>query len=313
MKKGQYQILIGDCRETMKSIDDNSINCCVTSPPYFGLRDYNNENQIGLETSLDEYIENITTVFDEIHRVLKSSGSLWLNLGDSYDGNNSRTSKGRAGYGAEREGTFKRGGDGLKNKDLIGVPWRVALALQSRGWYLRQDIIWNKGNPMPESVTDRCTKAHEYIFLLTKSPKYYYDAESIKEPCSQENLDDHARRTKKMNKSDHGGERPDLNRNRDDYIPSDGMRNKRSVWNVNTRPYPGAHFAVFPPDLIKPCILAGCPEGGTVIDPFGGSGTTAGVAINYGRDAIMCELNPEYAGLIDARVKSIQPEQGNLI
>ena len=176
------KIIQGDCLETIKSLEDKSVNTCVTSPPYWGLRDYDEDKQLGLEDSPEEFVQNLVTLFSEIKRVLRDDGTVWLNLGDSYAGNNSRASNnGRAGYGTEREGVFNKTGQGLKNKDLVGIPWRVAFALQQDGWYLRQDIIWHKPNPMPESVTDRCTKAHEYIFLLTKSSNYYYDNEAIKE------------------------------------------------------------------------------------------------------------------------------------
>jgi len=313
MKKGTYKTLIGDCRETIKSIDNDTIDCCVTSPPYFGLRDYDNANQIGLENTIDEYVENICKVFDEIYRILKPSGTAWLNLGDSYAGSGKGQWNG-ASSDPKRKKTNgmtvkaqKAKTIGLKPKDLIGVPWRVAFALQSRGWYLRQDIIWNKGNPMPESVLDRCTKSHEYIFLLTKSPKYYYDYDAIKEPTVTNDDVIRDRENTKLNNVPGRARMGGLTENNYDY------RNKRSVWNVNTRQYSAAHFAVFPHELIIPCILAGCPEHGTVIDPFGGSGTTAAVAVNHGRNAILCELNPDYAALIDSRIGATPPEQGKIL
>ena len=304
-----YKVLIGDCINQMKTLDDNSINCCVTSPPYYGLRDYGSDGQLGLEDSPEEFVKNLVMVFREVKRLLKDDGTLWLNLGDSYAGNNSRASKGRAGLGEPREKVVSRTGEGLKTKDLIGIPWRVALALQADGWYLRQDIIWHKPNAMPESVKDRCTKAHEYIFLLSKSKNYYFDNESIKEPCNEESVNDFLNRKALNNKGGESGTygeiRKDLCRDRSAYMPDNFKKNKRSVWTVTTKPYKGAHFATFPPDLIEPCILAGCPKGGVVLDPFGGSGTTAGVAIKNDRKAILCELSNEYAQLIPERVRSI--------
>lgn len=303
-------IYVGDCVESMRRLPDGCVNTCVTSPPYFGLRDYGHDGQIGLEPTPDEFVNALVKVFSEVHRVLADDGTLWLNLGDSYasyrdakcvpntvgGGQKSMPTKGAANRSAS---TFKD--TPIKHKDLIGIPWRVAFALQSAGWYLRQDIIWHKPNPMPESVTDRCTKAHEYIFLLSKSPKYYYDHEAIKVDVKQ----DWGTRNREQGKYHNEGT---------GLHPHSGLEksytkaNKRSVWKVTTKPYSGAHFATFPPDLIEPCILAGCPEGGTVIDPFGGSGTTAGVALKHGRKAIICELNPEYAKLIPDRVKSIYPQ-----
>jgi site-specific DNA-methyltransferase (adenine-specific) len=266
-----FKVFVGDCREVLKQMDSNSVNCCVTSPPYWGLRDYGTEQQIGLEDEPKKFVEELVGVFREVRRVLRDDGVLWLNLGDSYAGNNSRASNnGRAGFGTPREGVFSRTGEGLKPKDLVGIPWMVALALREDGWYLRQDIIWNKPNPLPESVKDRCTKAHEYIFLLSKSPTYYFDYEAIREPA--------------VSSTD------------------DGLKNKRSVWTVPVRPYKGSHFATFPPELIRPCILAGAPEGGVVLDPFGGSGTTVAVAIEENRQGIAIELNREYAPLIEKRI-----------
>jgi site-specific DNA-methyltransferase (adenine-specific) len=305
-----YKVLHGDCIESLKTLDDESVNCCVTSPPYWGLRDYGESDQLGLEETPEEYVANMVKVFSEVKRVLTKDGTLWLNLGDSYAGNCSRTSSGRAGMGKEREGIYSRLGDGLKSKDLVGIPWRVAFALQADGWYLRQDIIWHKPNPMPESVTDRCTKSHEYIFLLSKSSKYYYDHEAVKEKCSEANIEDFKRRKTLNNKGKGKGTydeaRPDLCRGRDAYMPDDFMRNKRSVWTVNTKPYPEAHFATYPKKLIRPCIKAGCPKGGVVLDPFGGSGTTAEVANELQRDAILCELNPKYCELIEKRLSLTQ-------
>lgn len=266
-----YTVFLGDCRDVLSQMPSQSVNCCVTSPPYWGLRDYGADQQIGLEDDPKKFVEELVGVFREVHRVLRDDGILWLNLGDSYAGNNSRASQnGRAGFGTPREGVFSRTGEGLKTKDLVGIPWEVALALRNDGWYLRQDIIWHKPNPLPESVKDRCTKAHEYIFLLSKSQTYYFDYEAIREPA--------------VGSTD------------------DGLKNKRSVWTVPVRPYKGSHFATFPADLITPCILAGAPAGGTVLDPFGGSGTTVAVAIEHDRRGIAIELNESYLPLIEKRI-----------
>jgi DNA modification methylase len=248
-------------------MEAGSINCCVTSPPYFGLRDYGNDEQIGLEETPEAFVETMVNVFREVKRVLADDGTLWLNLGDSYG----------------------------KEKQLIGIPWRVALALQADGWYLRQDIIWSKPNPMPESVTDRCTKAHEYIFLLSKKPKYFYDAEAMKEDAVKI-YDPIKNGSVGSNKLKDGNQQSGTGTGK-----GEGTRNKRSVWEVATKPYSGAHFATFPPDLIKPCIMAGCPTGGTVLDPFGGSGTTGMVALELGRSAELIELNPDYVDIINER------------
>jgi len=291
------RLLVGDVRDTLKTIGDGTVDCCVTSPPYWGLRDYGESGQIGLEQSPEQYVAELVSVFGEVRRVLKNNGTLWLNLGDSYAGNNSRASNnGRAGYGNPREGIFERTGEGLKTKDLVGIPWRVAFALQADGWYLRQDIIWHKPNPMPESVTDRCTKAHEYIFLLSKSRQYYFDSDAIKEPVKK----DWGTRVRTNNKYHNEGT---------GLPPHSGLsksyetRNKRDVWTIPVKPYQGAHFATFPPDLITPCILAGSPVGGTVLDPFFGAGTTGLVAQQLNRNWIGCELNSTYAQIALDRIK----------
>ena len=264
-------IKIGDCREVLKTLPSKSVDCCVTSPPYFGLRDYGEDNQIGLENTPDKYANTLVAVFKEVKRVLKDNGTLWLNLGDSYSGNNSRASNnGRAGYGKKREGVFNKTKN-IPPKNLIGIPWRVAFALQNDGWILRQDIIWHKPNPLPESVKDRCTKAHEYIFLLSKSEKYYYNSHAIKEQSV------------------------------------DCLSNKRSVWTVPVKAFNQAHFATYPPDLIEPCILAGCPNSGVVLDPFGGAGTTGLVSDRLGRDAVLIELNKDYAKIAGDRLHNDSP------
>jgi DNA modification methylase len=294
------KIEFGDCRETMRKWASQGVKAqtCVTSPPYYGLRDYGHDGQIGLEETPEEYIKAMVEVFQCVWDVLEDDGTLWLNIGDSYAGNNSRASiNGRAGFGNAREKVVNRTGEGLKTKDLIGIPWMLAFALRAEGWYLRQDIIWHKPNPMPESVQDRCTKAHEYIFLLSKSAKYYYDSESIKERSIHAGEERSFNSPKKAmrnvdGKVSTGNEHPDA-------LPTEisELKNKRSVWTVNPKPYSGSHFAVFPTELIEPCILAGAPLGGIVLDPFMGSGTTAQVAQDLGRQYIGCELNPEYGKL----------------
>ncbi len=292
------KIEFGDCRETMRKWASQGIKAqtCVTSPPYFGLRDYGHEGQIGLEETPEQYISAMVEVFRCVWDVLEDDGTLWLNIGDSYAGNNSRASNnGRAGFGNAREKVVNRTGEGLKTKDLIGIPWMLAFALRADGWYLRQDIIWHKPNPMPESVQDRCTKAHEYIFLFSKSHKYHFDHVAIKEPV-KEDWGTRDRSNGKYHKEGTG------------LQPHSGleksyeMANKRSVWTVNTKPYSGAHFAVFPTELIEPCILSGAPVGGIVLDPFMGSGTTAQVAQDLGRKYLGCELNPEYGKLQQKRL-----------
>ena len=299
------RIIPGDCIEGMRTLADGSIHCCVTSPPYWGLRDYGHEGQIGLEETPEAYVGRMVEVFREVRRVLRDDGTCWVNLGDSY----AATTKGSGGTGKstlvgtpnDENGqmfTPRRLDIGsLKPKDLVGVPWRVAFALQADGWWLRQDIIWHKPNPMPESVRDRCTKAHEYVFLLTKSDRYHYDAEAVSEaatgqPCGN---------TKPTKAARSGDEMHRTTANLHKIEPKD-TRNRRSVWTVTTKPYGGAHFAVMPPDLVEPCIKAGCPEGGTVLDPFAGSGTTLAVAAELGRNAIGCELNPSYIGLAEKRI-----------
>ena len=294
----KIQILQGDCTETLQKLDDKSINTCITSPPYWGLRDYGESDQLGLEDTPDEFVNNLVKVFREVKRVLRDDGTVWLNLGDSYSSGGRTTTtnqslRGDKDYGVTRPKPSK----GIKPKDLIGIPWRVALALQQDGWYLRQDIIWHKPNPMPESVKDRCTKAHEYIFLLSKNQKYYFDNEAIKEdakypqgPNSPQNI---KKGVGKKGMDTRGG----LSK-----IGALPKKNKRSVWTVTTKPFKGAHFATFPMDLIEPCVLAGCPKGGTVLDPFGGSGTTGIVATNHNRNAILCELNQEYIEIAKDRI-----------
>lgn len=331
-----FRILQGDWIEQLKSWPDNSIQCCVTSPPYWGLRDYGVDGQLGLEKTPEEYAEKIVVGFREVKRVLRDDGTLWLNLGDSYAG-----SWGDSGHRPERTGTpghqreknsefINRNGHptfnpptskkilGLKPKDLCGIPWRVAFALQSDGWYLRQDIIWSKPNPMPESVTDRCTKSHEYIFLLTKSARYFYDAEAIKEIQAESSAERALYGWNGRNDDGSNGARTGagirkmkesgMSMGEAGLIPLDGMRNKRSVWSVTTKPYKEAHFATFPPEIPRICIMAGSKPGDVVLDPFTGSGTTGQEALKLGRDFIGCELNQKYINdLIIPRLSNIDP------
>ena len=298
------KILFGDCRETLKTIDTKA-QMCVTSPPYYGLRNYGGEDkQIGMEQTPEEYIEQLVDVFRSVRDVLTDDGTLWLNIGDTYynyrsDGNYpkqtvSRTKQDLPDFSPVRGNKLHN----LKSKDLIGIPWMLAFALRADGWWLRQDIIWNKPNPMPESVKDRCTKSHEYIFLLSKSKNYYYDNEAIKEPVKQD------WGTRDSTKGKYHIEGTGLQ-------PHSGLtksyttKNKRSVWTVTNKPYKGAHFACFPPDLIEPCILAGSREGDIILDPFMGSGTTAMVAKKHNRNYLGCELHEDYASLQTDRIDSI--------
>ena len=295
------KVYVGDCRETLKNLADESVNTCITSPPYYGLRDYGESDQLGLEETPEQFGDNLVQVFREVKRVLRDDGTVWLNLGDSYAMSNIRGGdkefSGNVGahnhYEKSTKKVKKNIPNGLKPKDLIGIPWRVAFALQADGWYLRQDIIWHKPNPMPESVKDRCTKAHEYIFLLSKSPKYYFDNEAIKEDAKFPD----GPNTPSSIKAVDGVYSANLQK-----IGANPKRNKRDVWTITTKPYKEAHFATFPMDLIEPCVLAGCPEGGVVLDPFGGSGTTAQVADGFNRDAILCELSQDYVELIKRRL-----------
>jgi DNA modification methylase len=299
-------ILLGNNIETLKTLPDNFVNCCVTSPPYYGLRNYETEGQIGLEETPDEYIKKLVDVFREVKRVLRDDGTLWVNIGDSYCciGTGSSTQKsstlggGKATQIEAGKRPCKKPNGDIKSKDLIGIPWMLAFALRSDGWFLRQDIIWHKTNPMPESVIDRCTKSHEYIFLLSKSPRYYFDGNAIKEKA----VTSHNIRDKKA--EGYHADYPRGNRFSAGVreYGSDGMRTKRDVWTVSTKPYSGAHFAVFPQELILPCILSGCPENGIVLDPFMGSGTTALVAVKNFRNYIGCEINPDYVKIAEQRI-----------
>ena len=300
-------ILFGDCRETLSQFDEKA-RMCVTSPPYYGLRDYGGEDdQIGQEQTPEEYIDQLVNVFREVRNVLTDDGTCWVNLGDCYY--NYRPGRGQGLVKQTVSNTKqdlpdvcnRRGNrlEGLKEKDLIGIPWMFAFAMRADGWYLRQDIIWHKPNPMPESVKDRCTKSHEYIFLFSKNKKYFYDNEAIKEPAKDWGTRD---RTKGKYHNEGSGLAPHSG-----LTKSYPTKNKRSVWSVTNKPYKGAHFACYPPDLIEPCIKAGSEEGDIVLDPFMGSGTTAMVARELGRDYIGCELHEGYGELIDQRVPDEEP------
>jgi len=306
-------ILTGDALEQLKTIESGVVNTCVTSPPYYGLRDYGVDGQIGLEETPEQYISKLVAVFREVRRVLRDDGTLWVNIGDSYAREGGTGKKDRHWDGREKDVGKEMNGFrllaheiGLKPKDLIGIPWMLAFALRADGWYLRQDIIWAKPNPMPESVKDRCTKSHEYIFLLSKSKQYYYDADSIKEPVSELSLkraeygwDCDRPSTKNASL---GGEGIHTDKMGTRFVNPDG-RNKRSVWTIAVNGFKEAHFATFPQALIEPCILAGAPFDGLVLDPFTGSGTTAVTALQNGRNFIGVELNPKYVTMAQKRIK----------
>ena len=337
------KIYQGDSLEVLKTFEDNSIDCCVTSPPYYALRDYGVNGQIGLEETPEKYIERLTEVFMEVHRVLKPNGTLWLNIGDSYWGGGWRNASFNEHSGSIQKGSIGthcgesmpacKGNAGIyKPKDLIGIPWMLAFSLRNAGWYLRQDIIWYKPNPMPESVKDRCNKAHEYIFLMSKSQKYYFDHEAIQEEAtgydgrkdtmmkgskkydtqimpnqSVQSMakNGHERWKFKSNNCQYDGQRPNSMHLKREFGMTDEVypvRNKRDVWSINVKPCKEAHFATYPPKLVSNCILAGCPEGGVVLDPFMGSGTTGIVANKLGRHYVGIELNPEYVEMTERRI-----------
>ncbi len=304
MEADYLTILEGDAVANLRTLETGSVQCCVTSPPYWGLRDYSSNGQLGLEKTPEEYVCKMVEVFRGVRRVLRKDGTLWLNLGDSFASGKGKcynpggnTSSFNVHLKAENVHPLDRGNKstlaevGLKPKDLVGIPWRAAFALQADGWWLRSDIIWAKPNPMPESVTDRPTKSHEYLFLLTKSANYCYDADAIKEKTNGRELFGNSRLLNHDDRNDCA--RQDMTEN--------WNRNKRSVWTVATAPYSEAHFATYPPDLVKPCIMAGTRVGDTVLDPFAGSGTTGMVALELGRKAILIELNPKYCDLIRQR------------
>lgn len=310
-------VLQGDALERLCELPAESVHVCVTSPPYYGLRDYGVDGQIGMEETPEQYVDRLVTVFREVRRVLRADGTLWLNIGDSYAG----SGKGRMGDGSpcatgkqatnrgSLAGVLKKAPKGVcKPKDLIGVPWMLAFALRADGWYLRQDIIWHKSNSMPESVRDRCTKSHEYLFLLSKSPRYYFDVDAIKEPANPEY-------EKRYKSPFYTGAKDRANMGRPTGAPHTpgmkhytGLRHKRDVWTTTTGGYRGAHFAVFPEALITPCILAGSSIGGTVLDPFTGSGTTGVAAKRLGRDFIGIEINPAYQEMATARIAALHTE-----
>lgn len=315
------QILVGDALANLKTLPEKSINCCITSPPYYGLRDYGMPEQLGLEKTPEQYIEKLVFLFREVHRVLKDDGSLWLNIGDSYWGgkgmsgsdspsktemrNNNNLTKNKSYHqigGKNEIRPTDRKHSVIKPKDLIGIPWMLAFALRADGWYLRQDIIWHKPNVMPESVRDRCTKSHEYIFLLSKSRKYYFDNESIKEPCVSRDANLRNRDISKLNNTPGRTKMKGLVHN--DYE----MRNKRDVWTIPPASFKKAHFAVFPEKLIIDCVKAGCPIGGVVLDPFFGSGTTGIVSHKLSRSFIGIELNPEYITIAKERLSTCNIE-----
>lgn len=353
-----HQILVGDCLDLLRQMPDQSVHCCITSPPYYALRDYGVDGQIGLEESPAEFIARLVEVFREVRRVLRDDGTCWVNMGDSYAGSWGGHGRDDLGLGISALSSRQLAASqlkgkqvtqpGFKPKDLMGMPWRLALALQDDGWYLRQDIIWHKPNPMPESIRDRCTKAHEYLFLLSKSRRYYFDSDAIREPAAygvcptgvgfghgtdaeQRNRPriavpagwdtstgegghgsfhrDGAARGSKRNSfareskytAGEHGQKAQHRPGRED-IEYSQTRNKRSVWTVATQGFKGAHFATYPPELIRPCVLAGSPRGGLVLDPFGGAGTTSLVAMQEGRRSVICELNPEYAEIARTRL-----------
>ena len=331
----EARILVGDVRESLRGLPDGAVRCVVTSPPYWGLRDYGHDGQIGLEQTPDEYVAEMVGVFREVRRVLADDGTLWLNLGDSYasyrdgkatpdttrgDSTGTLVPKGKA---ANRSASDFSGSP-IKHKDLVGIPWRVAFALQADGWYLRQDIIWAKPNPMPESVTDRCTKAHEYVFLLTKQPRYYYDNDAIREEPKLDKRTATNKTPVEMNDKDvermlmakgiWGGNQMSKPRGAM-YRGYDEVKgaNRRSVWSINSKGFKGAHFAVMPEALVEPCVLAGSATGDTVLDPFSGSGTVGVVALRHGRNYIGCELNPEYAAISEERIREDAPLMNTVV
>jgi DNA modification methylase len=301
-------IHLGNCLDILPTLEAGSVQTCVTSPPYFGLRDYGMADQIGLEATPDDFVAAMVAVFREVRRVLRDDGTLWLNLGDSYSTESkwggSTSGKAAAGIHGSGGGGRAKIRHGIRDKNLLGIPWRVAFALQADGWYLRQDIIWSKPNPMPESVRDRCTKAHEYLFLLSKSPRYYFDAEAIAEPVAESTI---ARLSQPKIEQQTGSDRvPGKTNGNMKAVGNGETRNKRSVWSVATKPFKGAHFATFPVELVEPCILAGSRPGDLVLDPFMGAGTTAVAASMHGRSWVGCELNPEYHEIANERLHGVQ-------
>jgi len=318
LRVNSWRIIEGDCRERLRELPDESVQCCVTSPPYLGLRDYGVDGQIGLEPSVDEWVAELVGVFREVRRVLRSDGTLWLNVGDAYNtrqrGSDNGWDKSRLTNPGrvqkmQRASLAPRPAYGdTKPKDLLGLPWLLAFALRSDGWWLREDIIWHKLTPMPESVSDRCTRSHEYLFRLTKSARYYADQEAIREPQTAESLADHRRRRPSARSNGTAPDRGPHDKGlRQNGVMTSGSRNRRSVWTVTTQPYPDAHFATFPPKLIEPCVLAGSRPDDLILDPFAGTGTTGLVALRHGRGFIGVELNPDYCELARNRIRDDQP------
>lgn len=326
------KVICGDALETLRGMEPESVNTCITSPPYYNLRDYGTPGQIGMEETPEKYIESLVLVFREVRRVLREDGTLWINIGDSYATRSGpqppRNTRNQCGH------TTKRLPEGYKKKDLIGIPWLLAFALRADGWYLRQDIIWQKTNCMPESVRDRCTKSHEYIFLLSKSDHYFFDAAAISEPIAGSSTKRYLQNIEAQKGSERqpgktngamkavlprfGGMKYGLDGSEEsrtksgkEFVPT-LRRNKRSVWSVSTAGFKGAHFATFPEKLVEPCVLAGSPEGGTVLDPFTGSGTTGAVAKRLRRGFVGIEINPEYAKMAEGRIAATAAEMEQL-
>lgn len=307
------RILCGDALEMLRTLPDNSVHCCVTSPPYYALRDYGVDGQIGREDTPAQYVARLTDVFSEVRRVLRPSGTLWLNIADTYAGKGNQGDSVDPKYPNGRTGqtvAINRRVEGCKAKDMIGIPWMLAFALRDSGWYLRSDIIWMKANPMPESCKDRPSRCYEHVFLLTKSRSYYYDAAAIAEPVAESTP---MRMRRKFGKNKYSAGIPgQAHQHLNDYRPNGYaeediplLRNKRDVWQINSVPYKGAHFAAYPPKLVETCLLAGCPQDGIVLDPFLGSGTTAAVAKQMGRHYIGIELNPGYCALAEQRIGGV--------
>ena len=307
------RILCGDALEMLRTLPDNSVHCCVTSPPYYALRDYGVDGQIGREDTPAQYVARLTDVFSEVRRVLRPSGTLWLNIADTYAGKGNQRDSVDPKYPNGRTGqtvAINRRVEGCKAKDMIGIPWMLAFALRDSGWYLRSDIIWMKANPMPESCKDRPSRCYEHVFLLTKSRSYYYDAAAIAEPVAESTP---MRMRRKFGKNKYSAGIPgQAHQHLNDYRPNGYaeediplLRNKRDVWQINSVPYKGAHFAAYPPKLVETCLLAGCPQDGIVLDPFLGSGTTAAVAKQMGRHYIGIELNPDYCELAKQRIGGV--------
>lgn len=305
-----WRILTGDAREMLEALEPGSVQCCVTSPPYWGLRDYGHAGQLGQEATPADYVARLVGVFGVLRRVLADSGTLWLNLGDCYASDGSRSPQGGSEFKDRTRGkeaicrSARVAGAGLRHKNLVGIPWRVAFAMQDAGWYLRSDIVWSKPNPMPESVADRPTRSHEYVFLLTKGPRYYYDKAAIAQPYHPDTI----KRGRSIRQVAADGSKVyRFNGEALDPASVKRGRNARSVWHLATQPYRGAHFATFPEKLVEPCILAGSRAGDCVLDPFAGSGTTGAVAVRLGRSFVGCELNPDYVELARTRIGKVAP------